>query len=411
MKTAIGLAAILGFVAAMASAQVNNFKYEGLLEVNKYYSNNTRDYNSKAGDKVNDQDFRANIGLIFEAGQNVNVQVNLINSSATPHTVDFGQAYLGVNNLLGGNHKFGRMFYGNPGDMIIYFGPDAWYVSGMDYTALEGWTGNWKKDKLEVNALIAKMIDGRGSRTDVDIYGVTANYALSEYFNPTAYEYQGTEYNNAFADSTTTASVGINRFNVYGLKASGKYKGVEYSGEYAMNSGKYVRASSLKKYTYEGTAMRFNAAYGFDLMGKAKVSGEYLSTSGDKNAADSKDKNFYGLNGNYRPGIINGAFNNPIGNTTTWNLGAKWTPEKLAKLALEAKYYDYAATEKVTIGANSYDSFGTEFDFTATWNYNEKLALTGYFATAMPDSKYSKAVLAGKDDNALQVGLLASLKF
>ena len=403
MKKIIGMFAVVAFASSMASAQLlKNFKYDGLLDVHKYYATNTHDYNSKVDDKISDQDYRANIGFNFNAGQDVNVQVNLISSSTS--NVEIGQAYVGINNLLGLNHKFGRLFYGEPGDMIMYFGPDAWYVSGMSYSAIEGWTGDWKKDKLSISALIANIIDGKGSRTDVAVYGVTVNYPVNEYFNPTAYLYQGEDYNNAFGVGTT----GMNRIDVFGVKAKGKYKGFEYAGEYAMDSGHYT---ILKRLDYEGRAIKLNAAYSFDLIGKAKVSGELLATTGDKNPADSKNEDFYGLNGNYRPGIIIGSKTIPDANRITWNLGANWTPEKLNKLNLEARFYNFGTTEKVTVGANSYDAYGTELDLIATWNHNENVAFKVYYAAAMSDSDYSKAVLAGHDDNAMQIGLLASVKF
>ena len=404
MKQIIAIAAILSFAASVASAQVKNFKYDGLLEIHKYYATNTHDYDSNADDKDNDQDYRANLGFSFDAGQDANVQINLIKPSAVK-TVEFGQAYVGFNNLLGLSHKFGRMFYGTPGDMVIYYGPDAWYVSDMGYTALEGWTGDWKNDKLTITALIAKESDTKNSKTDTDIYGVTANYSVNEYFNPAAYVYQWASSDTGLIFGT----VGMDRLNVMGVKANGKFMGLEYTGEYAMNSGDYINSVTLTKFDYKGHAVRINAAYGFDLIGKAKISGEYLTASGDKGSS-TKNENFYGIMENYRPGIIIGSANNPVANRTTWNLGANWTPEKLNKLNLEAKFYNFATTEKVTVGANSYDAYGTELDIAAVWNHTENMALKGYYAITTADNKYSKAMSIG-NDNAIQIGLLASVKF
>jgi len=398
MKKVMAIAAILGFAASVASAQVKNFKYDGLLEIHKYYATNTVDANSKADDKASDNDYRANIGFNFDAGQDANVQVNLIKNAGADN-VEFGQAYVGLKNLLGLNHKFGLMFYGNPGDMIIYYGPDAWYVSDMGYNALEGWTGNWKKDKLTISALIAKESDTKTNRIDADVYGVTANYAINEYLNPTAYVYQ-------WADNTGLyGAIGMDRLNVMGVKANGNYKGLEYAGEYAMNSGDYIHKTLLTKFDYKGNAIRINAAYGFDLIGKAKISGEYLTASGTRTA--TKDKNFYGIMENYRPGIIFGCTNNTVGNMTTWNLGANWTPEKLNKLNLDAKFYNFGHTETVA----TVDQIGNELNLVATWKHTENVAFKGYYAMFMVDSKNSTVNFLGNDDNAMQVGLLASVKF
>ena len=388
MKKVISIIALVVLAGSVANAQLKNFKYDGMLDLHKYSNTNTADFNKAVNDKTNDQDYRANIGFNFEAGEGANVQVNLISTAA--NNVEFGQAYLGIDNLLGIGHKFGRMFYGDQGDLVIYYGPDYWYVSDMPYTATEGWLGEYKYDKLTVNALIAKEVDVKKDTygADIDVYGVKANYPVNDMINPTVYYYQK-------ADNTVAP---LDRLNVMGAKITGKYMGFEYAGEYAMNNGAETATAD-----YAGNAMKFNVGYGLDLMGKLNLGFEYLSTSGDDTSAD-KDEEFFGISSNYKPGFICGNFGAVIGDVTTWNIGADWNLEKVNKLTVGAKYFNFALTEDK-------DKVGNELDITAKWAHSENVTLGAYYAMFMIDSDYATVNLAGNDDNASQMGLFASVKF
>lgn len=410
MKKLIAIAAVLGLASSMASAQVGNFKYDGKFEFHKFYNNNTTDANDNASDKEDDQDYRANIGINFDANEDVNVQVNLIaarqivrnqagTGDATVNKVDFGQAYVSIPQVLKLDHKFGRMFYGEAGDIVAYYGPDAWYVSDMPYSALEGWNGVWKNDKMTVGAVVGKEVDAKNAENDdVNVYGLTVNYPVNDMFNPTAYYYK----HNTIAAGTD------NKLNVFGVKANGKIKGVSYYAEYAMNSGEQTATVD-----YEGSAFIAGAAMDVELAGKWTFNAEYAMGSGDDSGADDND--FYGVNTNYRPGIIWGNGVNSLSDLTTWNVGAKWTPDFQEKLTLSGKLFNFAITED--IAAQGWDTYGNELNLCAKWQHTENVSLKAYYAAFMFDKEYidwdndTTNNGNGTDDMAYQFGLLATVKF
>jgi len=399
MKKVIALVAILGFAGSIASAQVGNFKYEGDFKFHKYYNSNTTDANSDAGDKKEDQDYQANIGISFDAGQDANVQINLI-KNAGANDVNFGQAYVGINSVLKLDHKFGRMFYGKAGDIVAYYGPDAWYVSDMPYTALEGWLGEWKNEKLNVNAVIGKEVDAKTAKaTDVNIHGLTASYQLHELLNPTAYIYKQV--------TISAAGTADDTLNVYGVKGNGKFMGFDYYGEYAMSRG--AKSDTVD---YEGSALLLGASYNLDLLGKWTFSGEYGMGSGDE-ASAGKDEDFTAIASNYRPGIIWGAGTNSLSDLTTWNVGAMWNLEKYNKLTLSGKLLNFSPTEEPA----TYDTYGTELDLCAKWQHTENVSFKGYYAMFMADKDYMDIVNDatndddGTDDAAYQFGVLVNVKF
>ena len=402
MKKVIALVAILGFAGSIANAQVGNFKYDGLFEFHRYNNSNTTDADSDAGDKRENQDYRANIGINFDASDDANVQINLI-KLAGGDSVDFGQAYVGVKNVLKLDHKFGRQFFGKAGDLVAYYGPDAWYVADMPYSALEGWYAEWKNEKLNVNAIFGK--ENAESKTttngDTNIHGVNASYQLHALLNPAAYIYKKVTVNAAATDDT--------KLNVYGVKANGKLEDLKlsYYGEYAMSRG--AKTSAVD---YEGSALLVGAAMDLEVAGKWTFSGEFGMGSGDE-ASAGKDEDFTAINSNYRPGIIYGgnAVTPGLADLTTWNLGAMWNPTFSEKLTLSGKLLNFSPTEEVT-GVGGYDTYGTELDLCAKWQHTENVFLKGYLAMFSYDSDYGKTLNAvNHDDAAYQFGLLASVKF
>lgn len=408
MKKVIAMIAILGFAGSIANAQVGNFKYDGKFEFHKFANNNTTDADDDAGDKVNDQHHRANIGISFDAGQDAKVQVNLIKTPGA-NNVEFGQAYAALDNVLYVNHKFGRMFYGEQGDMVAYFGPDFWYGidpvtdNGMLYNAFEGWYGEWKKDKLTLAALIGKKADTYGDVDgDEDLVGVTANYPVNDYLNPTAYVYMQKTDNPAGTPN--------DKLNVMGVKATGKIAdlNLNYYGEFAMNSGEQNATED-----YAGNALRLGATMDVELAGKWAFNAEIARGSGDDDGTDDENNDFTAISSNYRPGIVYGGFNAGLDNLTVINVGAMYTPAKIEKLTLGAKFFNLTPTEEPA----AYDAIGNELDLCANWQHTENVSLKGYYAMFMADKDYMDIVNDatndddGTDDAAYQFGVLVNVKF
>lgn len=423
MKKVIGMLAVVALMSSVASAELlKNFKYDGKIEVNAYQVNNA-DYNKNAADKKNDVDTRVQINAGFDLNDDVNAvvsaikcnrQYNAAGETVAAGTIDsftFQQAYLNLKGVLGFDHKLGRQYYGNEGDLIVYYGPKNWPLTyaaaanGLAVTGLDGWTGWYKTGKWDTHAILAKAVNTvTAANTDRDIFGVVAKYDLgNEKLNPTAYYYRYNMQAGAIAGPS-------DNLGVIGAKANGKYESFDYNAEFAMNTGSNNNLVIARVNTnagvnkYQGYGFLGNVKYGTDLAGKLNLVGEYAMGSGDKKA-DNKVKEFYAINSDYRPGIIYGGYqaNAGITNLTTYNVGANWTPEKLNKLNLCLKYYNFAETEKI----GTTKKIGTETDLVATWTHSDNVSLKLALAQFAPD----KDLAPVNDDAEIYIGTSFNVKF
>ena len=167
MKKVIGMLAVVAFASSMASAELlKNFKYDGKVEVNAYNATNTNDFNSKTKDAWSDVQTRVQLNAGFDLNDDVNAVVSVVKNnrnygnnpeSATTNTaigtandgilgnIFFEQAYLNLKGVLGIDHKLGRQYYGNEGDLVVYYGPTGYpYIWTLPVSALDAWTGGIK---------------------------------------------------------------------------------------------------------------------------------------------------------------------------------------------------------------------------------------------------------------------------
>ncbi|MEI7482945.1 MAG: hypothetical protein WCK75_11450 [Elusimicrobiota bacterium] len=439
MKKVIGMLAVVALVSSVASAELlKNFKYDGKIEINGYQSTNDVDFNSKTKDAWSDVQTRVQLNAGFDLNEDVNAVVSVVKNnrnygnnseSATTNTavgsandgvlgnIFFEQAYLNLKGVLGIDHKLGRQYYGNEGDLVVYYGPTAYpYMWYLPVSAIDAWTGWYKTGKLDIQAVYGKLSDSYVAPTDrdVNVNGLAANYELLTDLKLGAYMYEKKTMN---APGTTDTTL-----DVAGVKATGKFMGFDYYGELAKNYG------SNAGIDYTGTAFLANAKYGMDFMGKWTFMGEFAVGSGEDKTTDKKDKAFHSINSDYRSGVIVGGQMELVGladsdasatvtdtGLTTWNVGAKWNPSKVEKLDLTAKYFFFAPTETKCDGVKiGYTTVGSEIDFAANWKHSETVSVRGTVAAFMPDKKYAKVALASataKNDAVKYAGLDFIVKF
>jgi hypothetical protein len=418
MKKVIGMLAVVALANSMASAELlKNFKADGNVEVNAYSVNN-KDFNKDASDKTANTDTRVMLNMGFDLNEDVNAVVSAVklnrqygtgheNTDNLTANVFFEQAYLNLKNVFGIDHKLGRQYYGNAGDMVIYYGPAT-----MPYTAkftpsisaIDGWTGWYKFNVLNrdwnVNAIIAKENNGGTTypSKDINVTGVNVKTNVDRW-NLNAYYYQK-------VDQKTAAKT--NYLDVAGARANWEcmfVKNLNIGAEYDMNMGTNRNTAT----DYKGYAYKANVDYSMDLAGKLAFNGEYAVWSGDKNLADKDNKKFQAINGDYRPGIImGGGFVGAAGTagtgSTTYNVGANWTPEKLNKLNFGAKYYNFSTTEKNTAADKH---LGNEVDVMATWTHSASVSVSGYYAMFSPEKKN----VGANHDTENMMGALFNVKF
>ena len=403
MKKVISVLAVLAFIGSIANAELlKNFKYDGKLEINSWTDSN--DFDKDTNKKMSQTQTRLELNANFDLTQDVSANVSVIKNnrdygagSEDANTITtklfFEQAYLNLKGVIGIDHKLGRQYYGNAGDMVIYYGPKMWPYNydktatppvGLTVNAIDGWTGWWKYDKwnLDVHAIIARDTDnklgGVAPDKDIDIYGINAKTKIDR-FNLNAYAYEKIDKTN-----------GVNKFifiDVIGARVNWEckfVKGLNLGLEYDMNMGNDKNAAE----EFKGYAYKANVDYTMDLMGKLGFDAEYVFNSGDDKPGDTKNEEWQAINDDYRPGIILGggfsALTSVGSGSKTYNIGVNWTPEKLNKLNLAAKYYDFSAAEKSGL---TKVHLGTETDIVATWTHSDNVSVKGYYAMFAPEKK------------------------
>ncbi|MBP7796965.1 MAG: hypothetical protein KA059_09355 [Elusimicrobiales bacterium] len=413
MKRLIAVLAAVTVMSSIASAELlKNFKYDGSLEVNAYNVDNATDFDSDTDDKNGKVDTRLILNMGFDLNDDANAVVTLTkndrqwgtgsqNGDNIQTNVWVDQAYLNLKGVMGLDHRVGRQFYGNPGDLVIYYGPKMWpYQTNIGaISAIDAWVGSYKYNDWEFTALLGKDVNAAGNMGE-NLSAFDVKTKLSG-FDLNAYYYY--KSNNNTADS---------HLGLIGLRAgydmSKFVNGLSLSGEYDANNG----SNNTTNKDYKGSAYKLNANYSMSLAGKLGLKAEYAYLSGQDTSSDNKV--FTPINGDYRPGIIANGYGTSaayLGAVGTGNkvlsLGANWTPSAIEKLNIAVDYVNLKVAEE---NAGMNDTIGNECDLTLTWTHSDKLSLKGYYAFLSPDEDNAKAIL-GKDDAETMLGAAFVVKF
>lgn len=410
MKKVLSMLAVVTMLTSVASAELlKNFKYDGTVEINAYSLNN-KDFNKDSDDSENLTKTRVILNMGFDLNEDASAVVTAVKKnrdwdgntqeSAITGALDsftFYQAYINLKGIMGLDHKLGKQFYGNPGDLVIYFGPKYWPYNGFDVDSIDAWVGSYKYNNFDFTAILGKEKLGGGLNNDIDLKGIDVKTKVKDY-NLNAYYYEEVD---------RTAANKPSYLGLFGLRANGEIKGFKLAAEYNMNIGKYDSVAIGRNWIdYKGYAYKINAGYDLDLMGKLSLCGEYLFSTGDDAGTTSKDESYISINGDWRPTIINygyGSSHNVGDGNVIYGITAKWTPEKLNKLNLEAKYYDFSADEKGVL-ADKHEA--SEFNLVATWNHSDNVSVKGYYAALTPEKKNN-----ANDDAMTVLGAAFVVKF
>jgi len=393
MKKILAIVAAVTVVSSVASAQLlKNFKlHDSLLEVNAYNLNNA-DFNDNQGDKKGDVDTRLMLNMSFDLNDDANTVVTVVknnrqwgdgqapeNLNALQNNIKVHQAYVNLKGVLGMDHKLGRQFYGDPGDLVIYYGPKMWpyqkYIGNVN--AIDAFVPMYNYKDWAFTGIIGKEVNTPNDM-GTNLSGIDIKKKIDR-FNLNAYYYYK-------VDNTAKDQLGL-----YGFRANWEFKyleGLNLGLEYDRNAG-----SDSNYNKYKGYAYKVNAGYTTDkVAGKLGLNAEYAYLSGDNNTTDTNNKTYTSIADDYRPGIIvGGLWVNPLNYNYLGDgdkiikLGLNWTPEKLNKLNLAFDYINFKAAKKTT--GMTEDTFGNEYDIVATWNHSDKISLKGYYAMFKPEKK------------------------
>lgn len=462
MKKLLGLtmAAAMVLPSAASAELLKNLKTSGSLEVDSVSVNNGMDYSSRVYDKVNTIQSRVLLGADWDLLDDVHSHVTMRKNNRTYgtgaeslHTVQtvvfFDEANVKVEKLFGSlDMTLGRQFYGEAGDLVIYFGPKMGEYT-MPVTALDGARLDWKGEKTGVTFLAAKRTGSAVAVDDfgnVNLTGVDVHVKASDNVTGGGYLYNQVTINSNNRAAAVNVT-GSDRLYVFGLKGKMTMGNAWAKAELAKNFGQNrtvdATAAHLGRYTftgnYTGWALKLDGGYKADLgMGALTGWGQYGLGSGGANRDNtiSTARTFQPIAGDYRPGNIFGRFisNADLGQAATFNgslqnlqvigLGVKANPSTWSKLTAGLSFYNFrlqnqaganaAATALTGITTAGGKHFGNELDLDLGWQHSENVMIAAGVGSFQPGTeiRHVNQVLTGGSVSPVTLGYMDfSFKF
>ena len=418
MKKLLGSTLALAmFVPAGANAELlKNFKASGSLEVSAVSANNVTDFSTKVYDKIGNAQTRLMVHGDWDLLDDVHARVTLSKNDRTygqntqsvhdiENAVNADESYVKIDKLFGGlDTTLGRQFYGEAGDLVIYFGP-KYQLYGMPITSLDGGRFDWNGEKVGVTLLAAK-VTGTGlavtNTGNVNLQGVDIHAKAMDNMSAAVYVYRRETINSTPA----VGVVGNDNLYVAGLKAKATLGIAWLKAEIAKDFGQMRTTTAGNPYAftgnYTGWAAKVNLGAKVDLNNLGAVTGwgEAGIGSGGKNT----NRNFQAIAGDYRPGGIYGRFgtgaSQALGNGAPANLdgntlsnrvivgaGVKVTPAALSKLTAGVSAWNYRfqnAADAAVVTGKGNKGIGTEFDLDLTWAHSENVSVSAGVGSLQP---------------------------
>jgi len=305
--------------------------------------------------------------------------------------VNVTNAYIKVQKLFDlVDLKVGRMFYGDEGNLAMYYGPSADYALGVN--AIDGYLATAEIAGLNVEYLDAKELDaGTAQDRDTDLQGLVLSPVskIADLVSGKFYAYKK-------VDNLVAADHDSDTLLLYGVKASADVSGVNVKAEYAMNGGKNEALADKK---YKGKAMIVGASAKVASVGvRAEIAnGSGQDTSTDNTLFASDGDLSYGEVWGNTPGTAK-VGGGGVANLNVINIGADYDVNDKVKASVD--YLMLKRNEKV----GGTDKIGNEIDLKATYEHSENLSKDLVVARLMTDKAF------GTDDID-KVNLQMNFKF
>ena len=424
MKKFLGSALTLALLCpVVAHAELlKNFKASGSLEVDAVSANNIADLRTDTYDHIGTVQTRLFVNADWDLLDDVHSHVTLRKNDRTYGTgsqnlntvqsaLFVDQAYAKIDKLFGAiDTTVGRQYYGEPGDMVIYYGPRNVYglFAGV---ALDSMRMDWNGEKVGVTAIggvnSGAALGVKDSGT-INVYGLEVHAKPVDALSGSAYVYERTTVNSGSGGNAGAVSVtGGRNLWVAGLRAQAAAGGAWIKGEYDQNFGENRTVDANGNYTvaenFTGWATKLNTGYKADLSRIGMLTGwaEGMVASGGTGAGASRG--FYPILTDYRPGLIYGRFdtnfastalnrtgfgNLDIGpsNRVILGAGAKVTPAALSKLTVALSFWHFRAQSGNDLlpAAKGNKFLGNEYDLELTWAHSENVSVSAGFGDFQP---------------------------
>lgn len=436
MKKLLGSTLALALlVPAGANAELlKNFKASGSIDIDAVSADNVGDLKTATYDRANTVQTRVLVNGDWDLLDDVHSKVTLRKNDRTWGSASqpingttagtgtgvlantfLDQANIKIDKLFGAvDATLGRQFYGEAGDLVIFYGPRSDY--GLTVTALDGGRFDWNGESVGVTVLGAKLAGasalGAKDSGDKNLWGVDVHVKASDNVNGAVYAYSKRTIN-----SGSVAGVGVvgdDKLYVVGVKGKATMGGAWIKGEIAKNFGVNrtgVNADGSYTFTgnYTGMAARVNAGAKADVNNVGALTG--WADAGIGSGGATSNRSFQAIAGDYRPGGIAGRFWSGSGSTLDLgatsglsstvnggtlanrvNIGAgvKMTPSALAKLTAGLSWWNYRVQNAAGLPAAAKGNkfLGNEYDLDLNWAHSENVSVSAGVGSFQPGRAY-----------------------
>lgn len=434
MKKLLGSTLALALlVPASANAELlKNFKMGGSLEVDAISANNVKDLYTVKYDNISTIQTRLMVKADWDLLDDVHAHLSIDKNdrtygnaaNATPangsqnldniqSNIVVDESYVKIDKLFGAlDTTVGRQYYGEAGDLVIYFGP-KYQLYGMPITALDGGRFDWNGEKAGLTILTAKVVGGAlGAKdgTNVNLYGVDLHVKPMDNVSGSVYVYDKRTVNSGTLGNNV---VGNDYLYVAGLKgkvtAGGAWLKAEIAKDFGNNrvingGGVYTTAAN-----YTGWAGKADAGIKVDLSNLGALTG--WGQAGIGSGGATANRNFQAIAGDYRPGSIWGRFSSnatgaqlaggvapqTLSDLVVFGLGVKVTPAALSKLTIALSGWNYRLqTANGIPTAQAGNKFlGNEYDLDLSWAHSENVTVSAGVGDFQPGRNLILATVGG----------------
>jgi len=453
LGTTLALAMILpSFGIANAAELFKNLKLSGQIDVMSLSARNARDFSTRSkpntaaqavdgvaigaqgpqaeNDRIGDTQTRLLLHLDWDLLDDVHAKLTLAKNNrnwgnvgatgaataqnAQGQTITSGggdtsllgsirvdQAYFKVDKVGGQvDATIGRQYYGNAGDIVIYFGPSDFPQIGLPTNAVDAARFDWSNDMLGVTGLAGKLAGrnpGAGiPNADVDLTGININIKGNDMWNGALYTWNVLTHANGALGSDAFNANGVivpgqasangknDSLFITGAKLNLNGGGAWFKGEFAKDWGdNRVGLATNTSARYKGWMLHSNVGYKADVGGVGTFVpwGDFGYGTGQHDFQSNERRGFVAVSGDYHAGGIYSRFapyglgvtggvqpglattvgptggvgtnqaTNTLANRVITGLGFKFTPSALNKLTAGISAWDYhTATYSFPIG-------------------------------------------------------------
>lgn len=401
LSLALALVESISFPAHADFDLIKNLKLDSSIETRSFSIDNATDRNSDHDDYTAETNYRVMLGGSFDLLDDVHGRLQLDKNAlqgsgsgsitSVEGSTFFDNAYVKVDKVF--NHvdlTVGRQFYGDPNDLVIYFGPqndsilsitslDAFRADAdiMGVAKFQGIAGKLADNGSQTS--VAAEPNPANSNSDTDVWGGEINTdKVIPGGNLAVYYY------TAQIKEEANALLGNNTLGVYGLRINGDIKpigGLGYNAEIIGNDGRNNGAAGTP--AYDGDAYSLGLNYGHDIAAMPARAHIDYSYGSHNFAAVAPGRRFGIIWGEFTntaldPSVVNGVGGAGVSNLKVLDGGLGVNPIEKLGIDLNAYRFMYDTTganpANVTGNKNDLTSAGTEFDLILTWKHSQNVS-------------------------------------